>query len=150
MAKSPDISIGKLHIWVHGKEFPHSAGSPTDSYDDAGFLRTTVSYKTACATVEITGSILHYVDLLRLEHDCRNLQQTNTGKIVFSTLEPCIHYELEANKLGHLKGRLVLRPDPVYETHTYEIEDLDLTYLPAMITECDTVLRKYFGSEEKK
>ncbi|QQS18830.1 hypothetical protein IPL68_02080 [Candidatus Saccharibacteria bacterium] len=65
--------------------------------DNAGFLRATVVYKTACATVEITGSILHYVDILGFVQDCRDMHQTNTGKIVFSTLEPFIHYELKAD-----------------------------------------------------
>jgi len=149
MTDKPDITIGKLHIWVHGKEFPSLNLTEQNSYDDAGWLRATISYRTACSTVEISGAALHHCDLKALQDDCQKLHTNGHGLLQFGTLEPHLHVELKSDSLGHLKGVIVLRPDPVYEKHEYVVEDLDLSYLPKIISECKDAIITHFPETVK-
>ena len=144
MTGKPDISIGRVHIWVHGKEFPSLTLAEQNSYDDAGWLRATISYQTACSDVKISGAVLHHSDLKALQDDSEKLHTNSHGTLQFGTIEPYLHVELKSDSLGHLKGVIILRPDPVYEKHEYVVEDLDLSHLPNIIFECQDVLRTHF------
>ena len=92
---------------------------------------------------------LHHCDLKALQDDCQKLHTNGHGLLQFGTLEPHLHVELKSDSLGHLKGVIVLRPDPVYEKHEYVVEDLDLSYLPHIISECKDAIITHFPETVK-
>ncbi len=121
-----DITIGNLKIWVFGKA-------------ENDFIQMNASYTSSAGTISVSD----YLDMYSLREfleQCKQVKQMNRGKIVLAPLEPSLRLELQTDTLGHLKGEVILRPDPIYETHTYMVEDLNLSYLPAIISDCEKVL----------
>jgi hypothetical protein len=128
MERNPDITIGSLKIWVFGKV-------------EHDFIQMNASYTSSAGTVAVSDYLDMYSFREFLEQ-CKYVRDTDNGKIVLAPLEPCLRVELQTDTLGHLKGEVILRPDPVYEMHTYLVEDLDLSYLPTIIRDCEKILSR--------
>lgn len=49
--------------------------------------------------------------------------------------------ELSASANGHISVKLLLTPDHIKETHEYK-DEIDQSYLPAIISSCQAILTR--------
>jgi hypothetical protein len=132
----PDLKIVGLSIWVHGRQFESS-----DEYWDANWLRVTVHCGAHGATVEVTGSILHRMELQEWLDQARELHSALSGAARLECIEP----ELKAcMTLTDGKGELVIdiTPDPVLQKHQFRFE-IDHSYLPGLCSQLEKLLARY-------
>ena len=57
-------------------------------------------------------------------------------------IEPELSIELKAENRGQIKMSVNITPDHMYQEHNFVFE-MDQSYLPKLIAECNAVLEKY-------
>lgn len=128
----------ELHIEFHRREFPDSK-----EYYDANWLCVTARYETSAAKVEAEGPILGTWDIERFRNECALLYQGETSQASLDPLEPNLKVVFkQSDPLGHLDGIVAISPDHLNQSHRFQFE-IDLTYLPAIIAQCDRILAVY-------
>jgi hypothetical protein len=133
----PDLVVSGLRVWIHGREFPDAI-----DYWDGNWLRVTAYCVYPHSMVRTRGPIIHLGEVLGLLAECEALSQTLSGRAALRCIEPNLTFELIGEAHGSVKLSLSITPDRLNELHKFE-EEIDQTYLPAIIASCQAILLKY-------
>jgi hypothetical protein len=133
----PDVVIGGLKIWVHGRQFPDA-----EDYWDGNWLRAIACCSSPGAIVCTEGPIIHLGEIHGFLHGCRKLYESLSGEAALACIEPNLSVKLSAEWNGALAVHIKISPDQMTERHSFE-ESLDQTYLPSVIAQCVALLEKF-------
>ena len=133
----PDIELSGLQIWVHGRQFPDN-----EDYWDANWLNITAHCGAQRASVWVSGSIIQLSDIDHLMAGAKALYKDLKGKAELPCIEPELFVELEAKSLGQISMTVKITPDNLSQSHEF-IFEVDQSFLPKLIADCDAVLKKY-------
>ena len=135
--EEPDLTVGPLKVWVHGREFPQA----TD-YWDGNWLKVTAYCAAPGAGVWVKGPILHLSEVVGLLRGCESLYENLAGRALLDCREPYLRVELAAARGGRIGVTVLITPNHLEQFHRFQTE-LDQTYLPAIITACRRLLEQY-------
>ena len=133
----PDLRIGPLVVWIHGRQFPSAS-----DYWDGNWLRATAHCGSGGAEVTTSGSILHVPELLGWLNACESLNRDLTGEANLETIEPMLKVRLAGKSQGHLRLEVEITPDNVTQSHWFAV-DLDQSYLSPLIAQLRRVLEAF-------
>jgi hypothetical protein len=133
----PDLRVAGLSLWVHGRAYE----TATD-YWDGNWIRVTASCRYPGAWTSAEGTILHLPAVMRLLGGCEKVFETLEGNATLACMEPYLEVEIRSTGSGHLAVRISITPDHLTQSHSY-IDELDQTFLPAIIAGCRSILAKY-------
>jgi hypothetical protein len=133
----PQIKLETLEIWIHGRQFPDRV-----DYLDGNWLIATARCKAPGAEIIASGPIIRLQEIDRWQAELACLQETLSGKAVLACMEQNLLVELIAEKLGRLKMKVKITPDPVSQQHSFKFE-IDQTYLRPLLIECRSILEEY-------
>jgi len=134
---TPDIKLGGLRVWVHGRQFPDAI-----DYWDGNWLRITAHCGTHGADVWTTGSILHVPDIAHWLAELEHLNRSLSGEANLVPMEPELRVKLAATQLGHISMEVEITPDNVTQEHRFHFE-LDQSYLEPVIESCRKIVNDY-------
>jgi len=133
----PDIRIGRLHIWVHGRQYPAS-----QDYYDGNWLNVTAEYTGRDSRVMAHGAFIRTDELDGFLDSLVILDKDLKGDAKLKCVDPNLHVEIYAKSLGHLEMKTKLTADQLTESHEFK-EQLDQTFLHPMIAGLRDVLTRY-------
>ncbi len=123
----PNIEIGPLRIWVHGRQFDDS-----QDYWDGNWLRITAHCAEGGGSVRAHGSILHLPELASFATQCESLHEVLSGKAELSCMEPNLGVELSiADSRGTIEAEVRVSPDHLHQDHRFRFS-IDQSHLPAI------------------
>jgi len=134
---TPDIKLGGLQIWVHGRQFPEA-----NDYWDGNWLRITAHCGTHGADVWTTGPILNLPAVVSWLVELEALNHSLTGDASLVPLEPELCVKLTGDGLGNISMEVEITPDNVTQEHTFHFE-LDQSYLEPVIESCRKIVNDY-------
>ena len=134
----PDLQLAGLQIWVHGRQFPDS-----DEPHDRDWLNITAHCGGSGASVWVNGAILGSWSFSSFVRECRVLYASLEGIAVLRSDEPNLSVTLAAGRTGHLGMVVDITPEIMTQRHRFDFGDLDQTFLPAVINQCESVLEVY-------
>jgi len=134
---NPDIELGTLQIWIHGREFPDSM-----DYWDGNWLQITAHCSALGADVWTNGPFLRVPDIAGWIDACERLYKTFQGEAYLGGIEPEFAVTLMGDKLGHVTMSVDITPQYLTQRHTLKF-DLDQSCLPTHISACRVLLDKY-------
>ncbi|WP_035547046.1 hypothetical protein [Burkholderia sp. 9120] len=130
----PSLQIGRLKLWVHGRQFPLA-----QDYWDGNWLQVTALCGSASSTVSTVGPIVHLGELVQLLEECERLYESLSGIAKLDCMEPNLGVTLTAKTSGHVDVRIHITPNHMLEKHEFT-ESFDQTFLPAIIAQCREIL----------
>jgi hypothetical protein len=134
----PAIRVGPLRVWVHGYESPDSA----DAWD-GNWLRVTARCDAPGASVAVTGAVLDTVSFVRWQKELSALHRGLRGVATLASAEPVLKATVTATGAsGQMSLEIEITPDLQQQAHRYVL-DIDQSYLPDLIRECEQVQRTY-------
>ena len=134
----PDLKIGHLNLWVHGRQFEES-----QEYWDANWIGVTVHCAVDGASVHTQGPIVHLSELQRFRTGCRELHDTLVGEAKLDCMEPNLKIGIRPeDKLGGMEVEVFVTPDHLSQKHSFRFS-IDQSYLPGIIDCLDRILRDY-------
>jgi hypothetical protein len=134
---SPDLKLAGFQVWVHGYEFPDAE----DAWD-GNWLRATAHCGASGASVEVRGAFLDTVAVARFRAGMAAMYGTLDGAAALGTDEPTLDVRLTATVHGHIHMHVEITPDHLHQAHSFDFE-IDQSYLPRAITQCDALLQRY-------
>jgi hypothetical protein len=135
--EEPDLRVGGLSLWVHGRAYEESA-----DYWDGNWMRVTAFCRYPGAWTSTEGTILHLREVMSLLQGCEKVFDTLKGNAALDCMEPNLKFEINSTGSGHLAVRISITPDHMTQSHSYS-DELDQTFLPAIIAGCRSILAKY-------
>ena len=133
----PNLRLGGLSLWVHGREFPDS----TD-YWDGNWLVITALAQAGGARVEASGPLIRSDELQVFTRSLKSLSADLRGKAELACLEPGLHVVMEGDGLGHIAIMVEITPDQMTQSHSFDFNS-DQTFLLPLISACEAVLERY-------
>ena len=133
----PDVSIGGLKLWIHGRQFPDAP-----DYWDGNWLRVTACCSSPNSVVCTDGPIVHLGEIVGLLRTVQRLYASLKGEAALQCIEPNLDVKLQAEWNGAIRVSIAITPDQLTERHTFE-EVLDQSHLPNLIAQCELVLAAY-------
>ena len=134
----PQIEILDLQIEVRQYQYLEA-----NEYYDANWLDVGIRYAGLSSKIWFDEPCLLTVDLLAFRDELISLSELGTDKASLTPLEPYIRLDIKrVGSLGGLEVDLVLRPDPVCESHRLTMS-ADLSYLPRVIAQLNKVLAQF-------
>jgi hypothetical protein len=133
----PNLCCGPLKIWVLGRQFPDA----TD-YWDGNWLNIVAHYSVGETSITVRGPMLHLGEITIWKDDLIKMRELLRGDADLPTTEPNLRVKLRCNHLGHVEVNCSITPEHLSEHHTFAFE-MDQTYLPALIGQCERVLEEY-------
>jgi hypothetical protein len=133
----PDIKIGGLRIWIHGRESPDSK-----DYWDANWVNVTVECQAQGSSVFTSGTIIHMSEISHFLSGAEKIHKALKGVAEMPCMEPYLSVKLEAGELGHIKISVDITPDHLQQKHNF-IFETDQSYLLGLISDCKVALEKY-------
>ncbi len=94
------------------------------------------------AHVEFAGPILMTADFERFRDQLVAMVDTLTGEATLASLEPQLNMVLKMQQRGHVLGMVEITPDHLSQHHRFQVE-ADQSYLPALISSCNTILSRF-------
>ncbi|GGK90909.1 WapI family immunity protein [Deinococcus radiotolerans] len=132
------FQVGALKVTVH--QGPLIEG---EDFWDANWLDVAAEVDLpGQAWVHVTGPFLMTSELGGFLTELRRMNETLTGTADLHPLEPNLGMHLECGSTGEILTRIELTPDPLTQTHTFELQ-LDQTYLPGIIRQLETILERF-------
>lgn len=132
----PDLRLGPLQIWVHGR-----AREDSRDYWDGNWLRVTVYCSTGFARVMANGSILHLSELSSWRDQLAALHEAMRGTANLETMEEHLAASIDL-KDGKGSLRVALTGDHLSERHEF-IAEIDQSYLPALLSDLHRLFDEY-------
>jgi len=132
-----DMKIAGLAICIHGRQFPDSK-----DYWDANWLNVTVHCGAQGSSVKASGNIVHLSEIVEFLSSVERVYNGSNDKARLSCIEPNLRINLEKENLGHLRMSIDITPDHLSQKHNFLFE-IDQSYMPRLISECKTILKKY-------
>jgi len=136
-AAQPDLELGGLRIWVHGREFPEA-----EDYWDGNWLNITVRMSASGAYAEASGPFVRIDELAFFAESLRKLHGSLKGVAELKCLEPNLYIRMEGDSVGRVAVKLEVTPDHLSQLHQFEF-GTDQTYLPPLIASCEAILRNH-------
>ena len=133
----PDIRIGHLQIWVHGRQYPAS-----QDYWDSNWLHVTAEYTGRGSRVMANGAFIRTDELNEFLGGLVVLDKELKGDASLKCMEPNLNVEVYAKSLGHMEMKTKLTADHMTESHEFT-EQIDQTFLPPIIAGLKAVLTRY-------
>jgi hypothetical protein len=133
----PDLRIGGLKVWIHGREFPEAV-----DYWDSNWLTVTACYRTEGSWVIAAGSFIHCSELSQLLEELENLYSSLKGTATLPTMEPNLKVRLNGNGRGGIELAVSITPNHLIQTHDFHGQ-IDQTDLPPIIASCRGILATY-------
>lgn len=112
--QKPDLDLGVLQMWVHGRKYPESG-----DYWDGNWLNVTAHCGGEDSNVWVTGSIIHLTDLKTLQADLEKLCSSLNGAAVLETMEPNFGIDFEASPQKEIHVKVHLTPNHLSQEHHY-------------------------------
>ena len=129
----PNIKLTGLQIWIHGRQVPNS---------DGNWLNVIAHCGEAGASVWVSGAVVDLVEVNHLLSSSRDLWKGLVPKAELTCIEPNLYVILQAGLLGHVTMEVSITPDHMTQEHKF-IFEIDQSYLPALISQCEEVLKEY-------
>ncbi len=133
----PDICIGALRIWVHGRQFPDA-----QDYWDGNWLMTTAMYRSPGSWVCTSGPILRLDELVQLMTEGERLYSSLAGTATLPCIEPNLRVKMTGNGRGQIEVEVAITSDQILEEHRFR-DQIDQTLLPQIIQACHAIISKY-------
>ena len=133
----PDLKLGWLSIWTLSREFADAA-----DYDDANWINIHAHIEAPGSRIDIQGPWIRSDEILSFRDQLTSLNLRLKGVAHLHCLEPYIDAKITCDALGHLSVVIEATPDPMTQTHRFELE-LDQSYLPPLIAQCGDILKDY-------
>lgn len=134
----PTLQVGILKVWVDGRQFPESQ----DGWDD-NWLNIRAVCEDKGATVAIADPCLDTVSFWNFREGLERVYKTLTGQAVLEALEPTLKACVVARgRTGRMTLEVEISPELAYQRHSFK-QEIDQSYLPAVISACDDLLRQY-------
>ena len=133
----PDLRLAHLSLWVHGRERDEAA-----DYWDGNWLRVTARCSSPEAEVWAAGTFLRTDEIQGLSNACARLSVSLGGEAALECMEPNLSVQLRGDGRGGIAVRVTLTPDHLRQQHEF-LDDIDQTYLPAIIADCTRLLERY-------
>jgi hypothetical protein len=133
----PDLKLGPLAIWVHGRQFEDSR-----DFGDGNWLRVTVHCGAQGAEVTISGTFIRVTELLAWANEFQALLDRTSRTAELPTLEPNLSVEMKLDDLGHVETNVEISPDHLTQQHTFVFE-LDQSYLPSLIAAINSIATRF-------
>ena len=142
---APSLQIGGLRLWITGRQFPDA-----DDALDGNWLVATAHCEAIGASILVQGAIVMVTDIATFGEQCTAIVKGNSGSALLDPHEPELKVSLETvGPLGHIKAQVQISPDHLRQSHHFTFE-VDQSYLPGLIQQCDTIVSQYplRGSEK--
>lgn len=110
----PDLKVGGLTIWVHGRQFPAA-----QDYWDGNWLQLTARYGSARSIVWTTGPIARLDELLGFADGCESLYDTLSGIAKLDCMEPNLGVTSTSTGNEHIDTQVYITPDHIPEKHEF-------------------------------
>jgi hypothetical protein len=133
----PDLKLGWLSIWTLSREFADSV-----DYDDANWINIHAHIEAPGSRIDIQGPWIRSDEISSFRDELSTLNLRLEGVAHLRCLEPYINAKVTSAALGHLDVVIEATPDPMTQTHRFELE-LDQSYLPGLIAQCAQILRDF-------
>lgn len=134
----PDIEIRELKIWTHSRKYPESK-----NFWDVNWLNSTFYFKTANASVWVSGDILHNTEI---EDWVSDLDKLNKGLLeeeaVLKTMERYIKLRIAPQSYQRISIEVDFFPEQRFQTHHFEFW-VGNEFLKTLIDDCHNVLIKF-------
>ena len=138
MSEDADVLIGRLELFVLGREFENS-----DDYWDGNWLRMKARIAAVGAMVETEGPFLRIDELSDFLAQLESAVQTLSGEARLETLEPNLKVTVAfIDALGHAEVRVDVTPDQLVQQHRF-IDGTNQSYLQKTVRQLRAVLRDY-------
>ena len=132
------LKIDGLALWIHGRQFPDA-----NDFYDGNWLNVTAHCAAAGASVWVQGAILMVPDLALWAEQCDALYKSLSDEAVLSSFEPELRVTIRGSDTkGHLSMRVDITPDHMSQSHRFDFQ-IDQTYLPAVIRDCQAIVAAY-------
>jgi hypothetical protein len=134
----PDIKMGGLQIWVHGRQYPDA-----DDYWDGNWLNVTAHCGASGASVWTSGAIFSTYDIKKWLDHSEEMNRTLNGDANLVSLEPELVVEMKMESRGHIAMRVEITP--IYDGtqgHFFEFS-LDQSFLPDHIQRCHKLMTRF-------
>lgn len=136
---APALELAGFQLWVHGRQFPDA----TEPYDH-DWLNITAHCGEKGASVWISGALIQSWHFARFAEECAALQETLSGSASLGAAEPELFAKLVAtDSYGHLEFVVEITPDQLAQEHTFRFSGLDQSYLPHLVSACETILATF-------
>jgi hypothetical protein len=133
----PDLKLGGLSVWVRERANPE-----VSDYWDGNWLIVQANMQVGQSSVTTGGAILMTTDVEQFRNQLAVMHEALTGEASLSGSEPNLEVTVRMNRLGQIVGQVIITPDHLTEHHRFDIE-LDQSYLPALITSCDSIIQRF-------
>jgi hypothetical protein len=134
----PDLKLAGVQIWVHGRQYPNSQ----EPYD-LDWLNVTAHCGESGASVWVNGAILGSSSFATFVRDCKVLYASLEGVAVLRSDEPNLSLTIAAGSTGHVSMAVDITPEIMDQQHRFRFGDLDQTFLPTLIAQCESILEAY-------
>jgi hypothetical protein len=133
----PDLKLGGLQIWCHGRQFPDAK-----DYWDANWLNVTIHCKAIRADVWTQGSLIHLGDLQVFLSEVKSLNLGQRKDAHLPNIEPNLSVDMKVGKRGEISMKVEISPDNLTQKHTF-IFEIDLSYLTGLERELKGIFQKF-------
>ena len=135
--ESPDIQIGRLKIWISGRQFPDSS-----DFWDGNWLNIIANCSDQGADVSIHGPFIRIDEIEILRNEVQILNGACKGEAALPTIEPNLALSLDCNRLGQIQATCLITPDALIQSHKF-IFDIDQSYLNDALLQLNRILKDY-------
>jgi hypothetical protein len=137
MTAETNLQLHGLSISVGGREFPNAS-----DYWDGNWLVVRASMEAKGARVDCAGPILRTTDFKQFRDELLIIAETLAGTATLSGLELELNAVFKMVSQGRMEVEVEITPDHLTQSHNFSME-LDQSYLPSLITFCESVLEKF-------
>ena len=82
-------------------------------------------------------------DIARFRDQLEQMQRSLQGEAILGSYEPNLKVVLQAQSLGHISIEVEITPDHLQQFHKYDLDGIDQSYLPELITQLESILERY-------
>ena len=133
---APDIELGALKIWVHGRQYPE-----VTDYWDGNWVRVTVYCSSHNSYVITSGPIVHLSEIAHLLRIAEEINEGVAKNAELELMEQDLSFHFESRATGRVNVEAHITPS-LEEAHRYSL-DLDQSYLTLLARGCRTVLKRF-------
>lgn len=134
---TPDLKIAGVSVWIHQRQFPES-----EDFWDVNWLTVTACCEAPGAQVWTTGPLIHLTEIEKLLKECQRMHASLAGEATLNCMEPELDLTLKMQPGGRIALDVEITPNHLAQKHWFQF-DIDQSYLPELIRNCQKVLEKY-------
>jgi hypothetical protein len=131
------FELSGFRLEVLGRQFPVA-----QDYWDGNWLRVSSRCKAAGSRVHVEGSYVHIGGIVQLREKLEAMFSNNSKLEEIDFIEPELEMRFDVGTRGDVRFEVWLTPNHLNQMHRYTFE-IDLSYFPAAIRQCDAILKSY-------